>query len=316
MASVPSWPILKEGSTGINVYALQCLLNYRNGTSISVDGTFGAGTRSAVVTFQNNHNLLADGQAGEATLSKMITTIYSETKNSAAKAAQYLVSKFESISVDGDYGAGSANAVKTFQQKMGISVDGGVGPQTWQYLFGYNTYPGTGTTTPVGGDLTKYSNAIHNTPLIFPSGGSTFCNVWAQNVMKTFGTPLPDGACGDIFNSLHAGFTKWKPLATYTIGGSYDINNPNYLEALLLAQKYANAGVPAIALTALTQNSNPANDSHIAVVSPHGSTLPQSVRDVLVSCSGVEAACFYDGPLSNAWGSKRWPFMMFFYYAF
>ncbi|HIK44066.1 MAG TPA: peptidoglycan-binding protein [Leptolyngbyaceae cyanobacterium M65_K2018_010] len=36
--------------------------------------------------------------------------------------------------VDGVYGAATAQAVATFQQRQGLPVDGVVGPQTWQVL--------------------------------------------------------------------------------------------------------------------------------------------------------------------------------------
>jgi len=130
------------------------LLNYRNNnTVLATDGVFGTGTQTAVKTYQANNGLTADGVAGQNTLVKLVSglTVQNRTNNMAGKAAQYLVSKFESLTVDGDFGAGSATAVKNFQSNMGVSADGAVGATTWQYLFGYTgTYPvqsGGGTTT-------------------------------------------------------------------------------------------------------------------------------------------------------------------------
>lgn len=140
MAKVPSWPLISNGSSGKNVTALQCLLCYR-GSNIAIDGIFGNGTAAAVRTFQQNHGLDADGIAGQNTLLAMITTIYSRTNNYAARAAQYLLSKFESLAVDGDFWTGSQSATETFQQKMGIAVTGSVNSLTWRYLFGYSAYP-------------------------------------------------------------------------------------------------------------------------------------------------------------------------------
>lgn len=44
------------------------------------------------------------------------------------------------LAVDGKFGANTTSAVKTFQTLVGISVDGKVGPTTWNYL--YSEYSG------------------------------------------------------------------------------------------------------------------------------------------------------------------------------
>lgn len=144
MATTPAWPVLKTGNTGKNVSALQCLLTY-HGYSLTIDGSFGPGTQTAVINFQNSKGLTADGIAGANTLSKLIVTVQNGSNNYAARAAQYLLSKFETITVDGIFGTNSTNVAKTFQQKMGLSADGIVGPTTWQFLFGYSVYPGSGS---------------------------------------------------------------------------------------------------------------------------------------------------------------------------
>lgn len=143
MAAIPSWPNLAQGNTGKNVSALQCLLNFRNNnTALTVDGSFGPAVYNTVVAYQRSKGLTANGVAGAATLSKLVSTVQRGTVNNAARAAQHLLSKFESLSIDGSFGPGSVTAAQSFQSKMGIDVDGSVGPTTWQYLFGYNAYPG------------------------------------------------------------------------------------------------------------------------------------------------------------------------------
>ena len=143
-ATTPKWPTIKSGNKGANVSALQCLLNY-HGASISVDGNFGNGTKTALSSYQSKHNLDPDGIAGPATLAAIVVEVKRGTSNNAARAAQYLINKFESVSIDGAFGAGSESATKTFQQKMGISNTGVVNSLTWQYLFGYDVYPGGGS---------------------------------------------------------------------------------------------------------------------------------------------------------------------------
>ena len=143
MATIPAWPVLSTGNSGKNVSALQCLLVFR-GYSLTIDGSFGSGTQTAVINFQSSKGLSADGVAGGNTLSALVATVQNGSNNYAARAAQYLLSKFETITVDGIFGSNSTTITKTFQQKMGISDDGIIGSTTWQYLFGYNTYPSSG----------------------------------------------------------------------------------------------------------------------------------------------------------------------------
>lgn len=140
MASAPNWPVMGNGSSGTNVMALQLLLIYR-GANISADGIFGNNTEAAVRSFQASRNLGVDGIAGQNTLNALIVTVANRTNNSAARAAQRLLSKFEYLTVDGDFGADSERATRAFQSKMGITVNGIVYPTTWRFLFGYNAYP-------------------------------------------------------------------------------------------------------------------------------------------------------------------------------
>lgn len=142
MASTPNWPVMGNGSSGTNVMALQLLLNHK-GYNITADGIFGNNTEAAVRAFQGSRGLGADGVAGTNTLSALIVTIANRTNNQAARAAQYLLRKFENLAVDGDFGAGSETATKIFQSRMGITVNGIVNSLTWRFLFGYNAYPTT-----------------------------------------------------------------------------------------------------------------------------------------------------------------------------
>jgi peptidoglycan hydrolase-like protein with peptidoglycan-binding domain len=57
---------VREGSNGDAVRAVQTLL-VKNGRSVTVDGVFGAGTKSVVMNFQSAHGLSADGIVGPNT---------------------------------------------------------------------------------------------------------------------------------------------------------------------------------------------------------------------------------------------------------
>lgn len=169
MMKKPKWPTLTRGyQSKKNVCALQCLLNYRNNNSaLAITGEYDQATYNAVYAYQKSHSLVTDGAAGTGTLSSLTSGLnVGGGKTYAARAAQYLLSKFETISIDGSYGPNSVATAKTFQNKMGIKVDGIVGPESWQYLFGYYFYPNLGCDTATVLDSTKIK-ALANKNMTF-----------------------------------------------------------------------------------------------------------------------------------------------------
>lgn len=158
---------------------------------LTVDGVFGAKMTATVKAFQKQFNLTADGVVGRQTWYK-ISYIYVSVKDlaeltsegevssgtlsdgtwggtvlrtgstgSAVEQLQFWLntlaqydSAIPSVTVDGVYGTGTANAVRAFQRKYGLTVDGVVGRNTWTELYDQfrsiqsdngtpNAYPGT-----------------------------------------------------------------------------------------------------------------------------------------------------------------------------
>src|SRR6266436_3297230 len=64
-------PVLRQGSSGPDVTALQQRLKDLGFDPNGVDGNFGPGTRDAVIAFQQSKGLQADGIAGPATLAAL-----------------------------------------------------------------------------------------------------------------------------------------------------------------------------------------------------------------------------------------------------
>src|SRR5438309_230163 len=60
--------VLKQGSTGPDVTALQTKLKQLGFDPGTVDGNFGPGTKAALIAFQKSKGLLADGIAGPQTM--------------------------------------------------------------------------------------------------------------------------------------------------------------------------------------------------------------------------------------------------------
>jgi len=147
-----TWPTLQNGSSGVNVYALQYLLNNQS-AGITVDGTFGPGTTTAVKNFQTSKGLTSDGIVGQNTWSKLCVTTQQGSNNNAVKAVQYLLKNKYSLSltVDGIFGSGTYSAVVAFQKAKGLTQNGIVDLNTWNYLIGSSSQvisPTTPTTPP------------------------------------------------------------------------------------------------------------------------------------------------------------------------
>lgn len=158
---------------------------------LTVDGVFGPRMVSTVKTFQRQFNLTADGVVGRQTWYK-ISYIYVSVKDlaeltsegetssgtlsdgswggtalrtgstgSAVEQVQFWLntlaqyeSAIPSLAVDGRYGASTAIAVRAFQRRYGLTVDGVVGRETWNAIYNEfrsiqsdngtpNAYPGT-----------------------------------------------------------------------------------------------------------------------------------------------------------------------------
>nr|WP_262928402.1 peptidoglycan-binding domain-containing protein [Streptomyces sp. CBMA29] len=63
---------VQQGSSGAAVQAVQSQLN-AHGSSLAVDGSFGAGTNTAVRSFQSAHSLSADGVVGPNTWQALVS---------------------------------------------------------------------------------------------------------------------------------------------------------------------------------------------------------------------------------------------------
>lgn len=184
---------LRKGDTGLDVkYVMQRLydLEYYNK---KVDEKFGSGMLKAVKAFQKKNDLTADGVIGSATLKKLFSdsaldaddpvppeeekveegrTLAKGMKGEDVKAVQVRLAAlgYYDGKLDGIYGNGTRDAVKLFQARNGMTVDGKVGPRTLAKMnassavpawgvdvfpeedddAGVTVVPGTGTALPEG----------------------------------------------------------------------------------------------------------------------------------------------------------------------
>jgi peptidoglycan hydrolase-like protein with peptidoglycan-binding domain len=141
------WPVLRPGQNSawpkVTVRSVQYLLN-AHGAKLTVSGTFGAATKSAVIAFQRARHLKADGVVGAATWRALIVTVRKGSTGPAVRAVQDQINfrnnrNGHTVDVDGIFGPKTQAAVRAFQQAMAhevsrFPVDGIVGPLTWQAL--------------------------------------------------------------------------------------------------------------------------------------------------------------------------------------
>ena len=126
--------LLKVGSRGPAVARVQRALG------IQADGVFGPKTKRAVRAFQKRHGLPADGVVGPRTRTALFAS--KPKPRPAAKAKQRFIHAWWVVPVqralgvpaDGAYGPVTRKAVRAFQKRKGLIVDGVVGPQTLRAL--------------------------------------------------------------------------------------------------------------------------------------------------------------------------------------
>jgi peptidoglycan hydrolase-like protein with peptidoglycan-binding domain len=143
--TISPWPLVQQGDTAHPVQTLQYLLRAR-GHSVAVDGIFGPMTDAAVHAFQQQQGLAVDGIVGPNTWKALIVTVRRGSTGDAVRGVQ---EEFDfrdlsglpstGLAVDGIFGPKTEAAVRGFQQSLhqgipSVTVDGIVGPVTWQAL--------------------------------------------------------------------------------------------------------------------------------------------------------------------------------------
>ena len=242
-----AWPgtALRRGDTGMEVRLVQFWLrlaadNYSALRTVTVDGSYGAATVSAVTAFQSLFGLTADGVVGRSTWNKLkevglavankivaanvapgqfTATTREGSRGTAVRAVQYYLrrlaayySDVPTVTVDGKFGAATTRAVKAWQTRAGLTVDGVVGRLTFQSLY--------------------------DAALALDTSGP---------VVRTVSLPTPDAALrpGDTgaevlrLNRMLLFLSQWIPEINFTAGGTPDSTFDPELEiAVRSAQRY------------------------------------------------------------------------------
>jgi peptidoglycan hydrolase-like protein with peptidoglycan-binding domain len=133
-------PTLKRGSKGQDVKDLQEALIELDFKPGEADGVFGVYTESAVKAFQKWSQTMADGIVGPGTWAKLDNadtsdpTLRNGSDGVAVRGLQrrLIHSGFGIDEIDGHFAAQTEAAVRAFQERSELEVDGIVGPQTWE----------------------------------------------------------------------------------------------------------------------------------------------------------------------------------------
>lgn len=162
---------LRLGSTGDKVRALQQDLTTLGFYYGDITGHYGNMTMTAVKKFQRSRGLPQDGVAGKTTLDAIVSALKANGSESASgnqgttgtlregdkgSAVSDLQTRLKSLGyyygdITGSFGSLTKKAVRSFQQKNGLTVDGVAGPATLNKLRsmtgGGSSPDGTGGTT-------------------------------------------------------------------------------------------------------------------------------------------------------------------------
>ncbi|MFJ4008016.1 peptidoglycan-binding protein [Streptomyces sp. NPDC090023] len=129
-----TWPLVKSGSQGCTVAAVQLLLT-AHGYRTDTDAAFGPRTTAQVRSFQRDNSLHDDGIVGPDTWHTLITNLRSGDRGPAVTAVQRLLAVHgHPVDNDGTFGTSTAQAVRAFQEERHLAADSVVGPDTWAAL--------------------------------------------------------------------------------------------------------------------------------------------------------------------------------------
>lgn len=136
-----SYTTVRNGSTGDRVKAAQCLLKAAGFDPGTPDGIFGPDTTAAARNFQAGKGLTADGVVGAKTWTALLSrgstpTVQDGSTGEAVTRLQRALTAAlgRTVSIDGVFGSGTAQAARDYQSSRGLGADGIVGPATWSAL--------------------------------------------------------------------------------------------------------------------------------------------------------------------------------------
>ena len=231
--------VLKNGSSGSSVRSVQKRLKELGYYTGTVDGDYGSSTEKAVRAFQQKNGLTVDGKVGPTTLARLnssgaikasataapkatatVTTLKQGSTGSSVRSVQQRLKKlgYYTGTVDGNYGEATVKAVRAFQSKNGLTVDGKVGAATLARLNSSSAISASATATP---KTTTKATATPNANVVAQYGDRSDDVTTIQNRLKALGymTAGATGYYGDVTRDAVKSFQKNNSL---TVTGVVD----------------------------------------------------------------------------------------------
>ncbi|MGM7703446.1 peptidoglycan-binding protein [Pseudalkalibacillus sp. Hm43] len=223
---------LSEGDRGQDVVELQDYLMTKGVFPYHTStGYYGPITEEAVKDFQASRNLKQDGVAGPNTNHAIQVLRYGDI----GKQVIHIQSQLKRVghygsSVDGIYGNGTVDAIKSFQRSQGLKADGIAGPNTrsaldskaskrsveagQSFTVESTAYTanceGCSGTTKMGINLKKYSDAkvIAVDPSVIPLGSIVDVEGYGRAIAADIGGGV-NGKEIDVFIANHDKAMQW-----------------------------------------------------------------------------------------------------------
>lgn len=136
-----TWHLIQRNSMGNDVRFAQTMLALfmpEDHGELVIDGFFGYNTQTAVMEFQQGNGMVADGIVGPMSWNRLAPTVSINynywRKEYAIREVQRLLGEGGYLAeddADGLFGRKTETAIREFQAKYGLLVDGKWGPQCW-----------------------------------------------------------------------------------------------------------------------------------------------------------------------------------------
>ena len=179
------------------------------------DGTFGRDTLAAVKLFQELNGLIPDGHIGPQTKEALMSSdaqanaLMIGMSGETVKSVQKLLKSLNYLdSADGYFGSGTEAAVRAFQKRNGLTVDGKVGRQTLSVLRSGSAKAAASDTpaATAGPSSTPRPSSTSNPSGSVSSGASA--DKFVEIALSKLGCPYRTGAKGPSKFDC-SGFVYW-----------------------------------------------------------------------------------------------------------
>ncbi|MBQ9299148.1 MAG: peptidoglycan-binding protein [Clostridia bacterium] len=306
---------MRSGDAGYQVANLQEALKRLGYYTAEITGSYDTATFVAVKRFQQDHRLTVDGVAGPKVLSALnpiidptqapeiqiaaatatpapitaenVVVLRRGTRGMAVTRLQErLVSLgYYNITPDGIYDADDIAAVRAFQQKSGLTVDGVAGLETQLML--YSSGAVSAVATPAPSAAVSVSAANTAATLRIGSSGSEVNLLQARLTTLKYFSDTIDGKFGTKTAAAVAAFQKDNGLTADGVAG------PQTLSAIY------NSKAKAAAVTATAATAAPLSAGEVMHIGSAGSAV-KSVQRSLISLG------YLKGTADGIYGTKTY----------